>query len=295
VTSEPYQRDRLIDVDEVTRQAAEEAFVSAPLRRMQSEALYDSIVQAGHLAQAKYPAGANPKTVRVLVRIPLEPEKKGELASIKPGAKPGMPAMKAQMTALGGGYDLEQSIELNFDELLKMKDDDVALDKMKVMSNEELEAMKMTPKAGQSMRYVERFVEQTIDDNPTFASAMRMASPADPSHFLRIFGQPTRSDLGEHRDDSASMRQALMMLNGKLTHEAARVGDFEPIYPLIVGPKTDLTKAIQLAYREILTREPTATELSGAKSILADAESPREGMADLRWVLLNCHEFRFLR
>lgn len=294
VTSEPYQRDRLIGVDEATRQAAEEAFVSAPMRRMLSEALYDSIVQAGHLAQAKYPAGANPRTVKVLVRIPLEQEKKGQLASIKPGAKAGMPAMKGQMVALGGGYDLEQSIELNFEDLLKVKDD-VALDKMAVMSNEELEAMQMMPKAGQAMRYVERFVEQTTDDNPTFASAMRMASPADPSHFLRIFGQPTRADLGEHRDDSASMRQALMMLNGKLTHEAARVGDFEPIYALVVGPKADVAKAIQLAYREILTREPTADEVAEAKSIVSDAESAREGMADLRWVLLNCHEFRFLR
>ena len=198
------------------------------------------------------------------------------------------------MVALGGGYDLEQSIELNFDELLKMKDD-VSLDKMSVMSNEELEAMQMTPRQGRSMRYVERFVDQKIDDNPVFSSAMRMASPADPSHFLRIFGQPTRTDLGEHRDDSASMRQALMMLNGKLTHEAARVGDFEPMYALIVGPKADVTKAIQLAYREILTREPTAEEIVDAKSVLADAENPREGMADLRWVLLNCHEFRFLK
>lgn len=296
VTSEPYQRDRLLGVDEATRQTAENAFVSAPMRRMLSEALYDSIVQAGHLGAAKYPAGANPRVIKTLVRIPLQQEKKGDgqLASIKSGSKEGMPAMKPQMVALGGGYDLEQSIELNFAELLKQKDE-VALDKMAVMSNEELEAMKMMPEGTRAMRYVERFVEQTIDDNPVFASAMRMVSPADPSHFLRIFGQPTRSDLGEHRDDSASMRQALMMLNGKLTHEAARVGDFEPIHPLVVGPKADLSKAIKLAYREILTREPNEEELSDAKSVIADAENPREGMADLRWVLLNCHEFRFLR
>jgi hypothetical protein len=143
-------------------------------------------------------------------------------------------------------------------------------------------------------KYVERWVETTVDDNPKFSSAMRMASPADPSHFLRVFGQTSRDVLGEHREDSASMRQALMMLNGRLTHEAARVGDFEPIFKLIDGPKADLGKAIRLAYLEILTREPTKEETAEGREILAAAESPREGMADLRWVLFNCHEFRYL-
>ena len=67
------------------------------------------------------------------------------------------------------------------------------------------------------------------------------------------------------------------------------------MFPLVVGPKANLEQAIQLAYREILTRNPTAEERTEARAILAEAESPREGMADLRWVLLNCHEFRFLK
>ena len=297
VLSQPYQRDRLLDVDEPTRQAAQEAFVSAPLRRMISESLYDSIVQAGHLFDVKYPPGANPRTVKTLVRIPIETEKTGKLASLKTPGKSGgaMPAMKPQMIVQSSGYDLESSIEVNFDELLMAKDDAPEVEKMAIVSKEELEAMQMTPGAGPRQRYIERFVDQVIDDNPSFASAMRMVSPADPSHFLRVFGQPSRQDLGEHRDDSASMRQALMMLNGRLTHEAARVGDFEPMHKLLVGEKVDLDAAIRLAYREILTREPKADELVEAKSIIAGAPEPREGMADLRWVLLNCHEFRFLR
>ena len=292
VSSQPYQRGRVSHVDEATRQAAEEAFVSTPMRRMISEALYDSVVLAGHLSTVKYPPGANLKTIKTLVRIPLDADKK-QLASLK-GSKPGA-GMKPQVMAVPGGYDLETSIELNFDELLKAKDDEVKVDKMAVMSKEELEAMQMTKQNTQMPRYIERFVDTQVDDNPVFSSSMRMASPADPSHFLRVFGQPSRQDLGDHRDDSASMRQALMMLNGKLTHEAARVGDFEPIYALLVGEMADLAKAVRLAYREILTREPSADEIAEAKSIIADAESPREGMSDLRWVLLNCHEFRFLQ
>ena len=62
-----------------------------------------------------------------------------------------------------------------------------------------------------------------------------MQSPAPDGHFLRVFGQPNRTDLGDLRDDTASMRQALMMLNGRITHEAARVGDLEPMYKLLTG------------------------------------------------------------
>ena len=85
-----------------------------------------------------------------------------------------------------------------------------------------------------------------------------------------------------------------MMLNGRITHEAARVGDLEPLYKLITGKDQNQDEAVKLAYLEILTRRPTADEIGEAKEIIAAAASPIEGMADLRWVLLNCNEFRFL-
>ena len=55
-----------------------------------------------------------------------------------------------------------------------------------------------------------------------------------------------------------------------------------------------MVKAARLAYREILTREPRPEELAEAKELIQAAKDPLEGMADLRWVLLNSHEFRFL-
>ena len=51
---------------------AEAAFASAPVRRMIAESLFDSVIQAGHLFDVKYPAGANVRTIRELVRIPVE-------------------------------------------------------------------------------------------------------------------------------------------------------------------------------------------------------------------------------
>ncbi len=298
VATEAYQRGRLYNVAPGIREEAEAAFTSSPVRRMIAESLYDSIVQAGHLFDFKYPQGANTKTVSQLVRVAV-PREGGDLASIgTPQAGAGGEMAMSKPMMVGGGYDLESAIEVNFAAVLAADSMAPKVDQMKVMSNEELEAMRMMQeeKRPQSprMRYVERYQDVVIDDNPKFVSATRMASPAPQAHFLRVFGQPGRVDLGDHREETASMRQALMMLNGKLTHEAARVGDFEPIYPLVVGEKANVKSAIQFAYQEILTRDPSTEELAEAEEIVALAESTREGVADLRWVLFNCHEFRFL-
>ena len=84
------------------------------------------------------------------------------------------------------------------------------------------------------------------------------------------------------------------MLNGKLTNDASRVGQLEPMHKLLVGRRANRNAAIRLAYREILTREPSTVELAEGKSVVAAGPTPLEGMADLRWVLLNCHEFKYL-
>jgi len=293
VTSDAYQRGHLEgeEIDETARREAEEAFVAAPTRRMLSEAMFDSMVLAGHLFNPKYPAGENVKTVRAVVQVPVKRDGiAGKLGGKDGKAMAGMQAGAKPMVQTG--YDLESAIEVDFDKLLTEEEEAPEVDKMTAVSQEELEAQMMTNE--RDMRYLERVVETEIDDNPVFTSAMRMAAPALPNHFLRVFGQPSRDSLGEHRDPSPSMRQALMMLNGRLTHEASRVGKFEPMFKLVAGKNADLAAAVALAYREILTREPSAEETADALAIIGDAESPREGMADLRWALFNCHEFRFL-
>ncbi|MBT6846579.1 MAG: DUF1553 domain-containing protein, partial [Planctomycetaceae bacterium] len=113
-------------------------------------------------------------------------------------------------------------------------------------------------------------------------------------HFVRVFGQPSRADLGEKRDDTPTMRQSLMMLNGRLTHEASRVGDLEPVHTLLVGAKPQLVKAITLAYHEIYTRNPTAAEIQAGQQIITEAANVKAGFADLRWIMLNSNEFRFI-
>jgi hypothetical protein len=288
-----------LEIDEPTRVTMESHLLATPVRRMIAESLYDSIVTAGHLFEIKYSPGKNEKTVYDVVRVAKATGKPDEAkpAALLAGGGAAMAAMTKP--AASSGYSLESAIELDFNALLKEQegDDEVALDEMKAMSKEELEAQRMMQarmlRRG-AMDYEEKKVARVIDDNPVFNTSLRMQSPAPDGHFLRVFGQPNRTELGDLRDDSASMRQALMMLNGRITHEAARVGDLEPMHKLLTGKSPNPDEAVKLAYLEILTRRPTAEELAEGKQLLSDAPSALEGMADLRWVLLNCNEFRFL-
>ena len=304
VMSDAYQRGHLYEVELQQRKASEEAFAANPVRRMLAETMFESVVAAGHLFAQKHAAGDNLKTIKEIVQVPVDLEGKPAAGSILTqlqgqgtgaamGAAMGGGAMAAA-TGGGGSYDLESAIEVDFNAVLAMaKKDEPKVEQMMV-SEEDQSARMLAEEQGRRKKYIDQVVERQIDDNPVFASAMRMASPAPPAHFLRVFGQPARDQLGDHRDHSPSMRQALMMLNGKMTHEASRVGKLEPIYPLLVGKKADLDAAVKLAYREILTREPSGDELADAKSVIAEAATPVDGMADLRWVLFNSHEFRFV-
>jgi hypothetical protein len=302
VTSDAYQRGHApATADELTRLAMEENLLATPMRRMIAESLYDSVVTAGHLFEVKHSPGKNEKKIVETVRVPIaKPGEKskpaGVIASVA-GGKPVMKAMPAMPANGESGYGLESAIELDFTALLKdTGDDEVAIDEMKAVSQEELEAQRMMMERmnRNGIDYKEEQVTRIVDDNPVFNTSLRMQSPAPDGHFLRVFGQPNRSDLGDLRDDSASMRQALMMLNGRITHEAARVGDLEPMYKLLTGKAPNPAAAVKLAYLEILTRQPTAAELSEGQEIVSAGATPLDGMADLRWVLMNCNEFRFL-
>ncbi len=302
VSSEAYQRAHCpTDIDEPTRVMMETQLLATPVRRMIAEAMYDSIVTAGHLFEPKHSPGKNERTIREIVRVP-KGGKPGEISQpVNLAAANKGPAMMAgaggPAMAAATGYALEDAIELDFNSILKEQgEEEVELDEMKAMSKEELEAQRMAQQRmmRSSTEYEDKVVTRVVDENPVFNSSLRMQSPAPEGHFLRIFGQPNRSDLGDLRDDSASMRQALMMLNGRVTHEAARVGDLEPMYRLLTGKAVNVEKAVQLAYMEILTRQPSSEEISDAKQIIGDAATPVDGMADLRWILMNCNEFRFL-
>ena len=281
------------------QKTAVENFSAAKSRRMVSEVLYDSIVVAGHLTEYKWSPGENIKTYSERVRVADGVVEGGASPSADPTSQPDMEPNMMAKPMLGGGYDLEGQIALNFDELLKSElQKDLA--SMKMMSDAELQRQQQMqqnmarPNNGPRMSYKYVEVERKVDDNPKFGSTMRMVTPAPPAHFLRVFGQPARDSLANSREHNPSMRQQLMMLNGKATHEAARVGTLEPIHSLLAEEKQNVHEAIKLAYMEILTRAPDAQEMEFALEIVGTGKPALDGMADLRWALLNSNEFRYI-
>jgi len=292
---------------------AEEAFTSTRTRRMLGEVLFDSVAAAGHVQEFKWPDGANQREVKRQIRIPLAPP--AAVAAVEAEMDPTMMAMKPAAASVP--YDLEKGEKLDFDALLKQGVPDDApmvngaasagsvlaearmdLETRKKQEEAAMEAERQARARALRAGNVERFrletITENVDDNPKFDSTFRMATPAPPSHFVRVFGQPSREGLGEFRDEAPSLRQELLMLNGKATHEASRVGPLEPIFKLLTDSQGKPDKAIEFAYLETLTRRPTSMELAEAKEILGMAGAAADGLADLRWALLNCHEFRYL-
>lgn len=285
--SDAYRRSNLpADTPYKIRELSEKNFSAAPTRRMLGEVLYDSIVVAGHLQDFKWPQGANNKEVTRQIQVAT-----GEFKMAEAGDAGNAMAMAQQPAKRNDGYDLESSLKLDFNSILSAKEQ-TEIASMREKSDEQIEAEKMAAmqmnEKRKVMKYKTETITETVDDNPRFNSAMRMATPAPPAHFLRVFGQPSRTGLGEFRDEASSLRQQLMMLNGRMTHEASRVGSLEPLHQLL---KKDQNVAIDWAYQEILTRLPSAEEKADAQAIV---NSSPEGMADLRWALMNSNEFRFL-
>ena len=310
--TETYQRGHLaagVSVADVAR--AEESFTATRARRMLGEVLFDSVSAAGHLLTHKWPEGANVREVKRQIRIPLATAAMLAAAEDKTTNQPAMMAM-AKPGQAPAPYDLEKGANLDFEALLKpekmkkgedkfadvLTESKMDLEMNKKMEDDAIEAVRQARirllQSGNAERFRLETVSSLVDDNPKFDTTLRMATPAPPSHFLRVFGQPARDNLGEFRDESPSLRQELMMLNGKATHEASRVGPLEPVHALISGPNANTGKAVELVYLEILTRRPTAEELSEAREVIAAGKNPSDGLADLRWAMLNSHEFRYL-
>jgi DNA-binding protein H-NS len=173
VTSDAYQRAHAPrEADELTRQEMETNLLATPMRRMIAEALFDSVVTAGHLFQVKHSPGKNEKTLVEKIRVP-KGAKPGEL--VKAGSLIGGPggnamAMAGPMAmAGGGGYALESGIEVDFGAVLKeAAKEEVEIEEMKAMSREEIEAMRMQQERGGRMQYEEKTITKVIDDNPVY-------------------------------------------------------------------------------------------------------------------------------
>ena len=116
-----------------------------------------------------------------------------------------------------------------------------------------------------------------------FARASDLEQPAAASHALRQFGQSDRETVdGAAR--SASVPQALSLLNGPL-------GNAQGSVHRRIADASNAEAKVRIAFLAVLTRMPHEDERALWEREFRDR--PRDAAADLVWVLVNSHEFRF--
>src|SRR6185436_3532405 len=125
---------------------------------------------------------------------------------------------------------------------------------------------------------------------PAGTRAAQLPSPELGTHFLRIFGQPGRETACEcERGQDPKLTQALQLINGpmitaKLQAKTSRLSKREGTPP---------AETVIDFYYAALSRPPSEEELKLAMAYISESESPRQGLEDLCWALVNSKEFLF--
>lgn len=113
------------------------------------------------------------------------------------------------------------------------------------------------------------------------------------SRFLDIFGRPKREITCEcERADTPNMSQALQFMTGTLLNRKAT--DSNGRVARLSKDKTPVEQAVNEIYLCTVSRPPSAAEASAAAKLVQSAGSPKEGLEDLLWTLLNTREFQFV-
>lgn len=117
--------------------------------------------------------------------------------------------------------------------------------------------------------------------------ASEMQQPAPETHFLRMFGQSDRQVACTEAYEG-SIPQTLSLMNGPVSDIVA--GRQSVVLEAAKSCKTQEAQVERL-YLAFFTRKPSAGETARAVSALKNGLL----LSDLAWVLLNAHEFLFVR
>ena len=110
------------------------------------------------------------------------------------------------------------------------------------------------------------------------------------SYFLDTLGRPKRVITCEcERTTQPNLAQVLHIANGdvinrKLADKNGRLSRLE---------KLDEATAIRELFQVSVSRLPNLQEVANSKQVIAQAKTPRQGLEDLLWALLNSREFLF--
>ena len=127
---------------------------------------------------------------------------------------------------------------------------------------------------------------------PLGTRAIQLPDNGVKSYLLDVFGRPPRQITCEcERGTQPNIAQALHLLNGDALNKkiANPTGRIETLFKA----KKTHEQIVEELYLVTLSRMPSQDEIDRAQRWMREAPTPKEGLQDLLWVLLNSREFLF--
>jgi hypothetical protein len=127
---------------------------------------------------------------------------------------------------------------------------------------------------------------------PLGTRAVQLPDTSVRSFMLDVFGRPPRQITCEcERKVQPNIAQALHLLNGDGLNK--KLADSSGRIEKLFKDKTPLPAVVENLYLATVSRPPRPDEANEAQSWIGKAATPKEGVQDLLWVLLNSREFLF--
>jgi hypothetical protein len=127
---------------------------------------------------------------------------------------------------------------------------------------------------------------------PLGTRAIQLPDSGVKSYLLDIFGRPARQITCEcERTTQPNIGQALHFLNGDALNK--KIADPKGRIETMLKAKKTPEQVVEELYLATVSRVPNQDEIDRGLRFLREAPTPRDGLHDVLWVLLNSREFLF--
>ena len=130
--------------------------------------------------------------------------------------------------------------------------------------------------------------ETKFEKTPPGTSAVSLADAAITNTFLETFGRSPRTTVCTcEAKNEPTLSQALHLVNGNSVQGKIESGK---VVERMLSSGKDVDGVIDALYLRTLSRLPASTERTAIRELI-DEQSPREGLNDVFWAILNSAEF----